>query len=78
MPRAIRTPIRTGQSGACLYCIIVKTLNVQNNRSILKAPRETHQITDKGRVSRVTLYFSTETLKVKMLTMMILHSKRQL
>jgi tRNA A37 threonylcarbamoyladenosine dehydratase len=43
--------------------IIVKALNIQKKERILKALREKHQVTYKGKSVRIMVDFSTETLK---------------
>jgi hypothetical protein len=45
--------------------IIIKTLNKQNKRRILKAVREKGQVACKGRLIRITPDFSTGTLKAR-------------
>lgn len=43
----------------------LKTLKIQNNERILKAPSERNQVAYKGRPLRIAPNFSTETLKVR-------------
>ena len=45
--------------------IIIKTLDTQNKRTMLKAARERGQVIYKGRPARITPDFSTETLKAR-------------
>ena len=45
--------------------IIIKTLNVQNKERILKTAREKGLVPLKGRLIRITAYFSTVTVKVR-------------
>jgi hypothetical protein len=44
---------------------IVKTMGIQNKERILKAAREKHHVTCKGKPIRITADFSTETLKAR-------------
>jgi hypothetical protein len=44
---------------------IVKTLNMQNKKRILKYAREKHQVTYKCKPIKIKADFSTETLKFK-------------
>ena len=62
-----RTPYRLDQRRKFPGHIIIKTLNIQNKGKILKAAKETDQVTYKGRYIRITPGFSMETLKVKAL-----------
>ena len=45
--------------------IIIKMPNIQNKDRILKAVREKHQITYRGRPIRMAANFSTQTLKAR-------------
>jgi hypothetical protein len=44
---------------------MIKTLNVQNKKGILKAVREKSQVTYNGRPIKITPDFSTETVKAR-------------
>jgi hypothetical protein len=45
--------------------IIIKTLSTQNKERILKAAKEKRQVTNKGKLIRITTNFSTQTLNAK-------------
>jgi hypothetical protein len=62
---ACRTPNKWDQKGKFSYHIIIKTLNPQNEERILKAAREKHQVTYKGRPIRIIPDFSMETMKAR-------------
>jgi hypothetical protein len=57
-----RTSNRLNQKRKSSQQIIIKTLNLQNEESILKATRENHQVPYKGRPIRITPELSMETL----------------
>jgi hypothetical protein len=59
------TPNKWDQKRKCPHHIIIKALNAQNKKRILKAKRENGQVTYKGRPIRMTTDFSTETTKAK-------------
>jgi tRNA A37 threonylcarbamoyladenosine dehydratase len=45
--------------------IIIKTISTENRERILKAIREKKQVTYKGKPIKITVDFSTETLKAR-------------
>ena len=45
--------------------IIIKTINIQNKERILRAAKETGQVTYKGRPIKITPDFSMKTMKVR-------------
>ena len=57
------TQIRMYQERKSPYHTLIKILNLQNKERILKAEREKGQVTYKVRPIRITLKFSTGTLK---------------
>jgi hypothetical protein len=60
-----RTPNRYDQNRTSQWHIIVKTINTENKERILKAITEKNQITYKGKPIKITVDFSTETLKAR-------------
>jgi len=62
---AYRTPNRLDQKRNSSHHIIVKIPNAQNKESILKALREKHKVTYKGRPIRIIPEFSQETVKAR-------------
>jgi hypothetical protein len=58
-------PNRLDQKRNSSQHIIIKTTNALNKDRILKAVRETGQVTYKGRSIRITPDFSPETMKVR-------------
>ena len=62
---AYRTPNRLDQKRNFSCHIIVKTPNARNKERILKAVRETGQVTYKGRPIRITPDFLPETMKAR-------------
>jgi hypothetical protein len=61
---ASRTPSRLDQNRTSPRRII-KTTSIENREQILKAIREKKQIMYKGKPIKITVYFSTETLKTR-------------
>ena len=70
---AYRTPNKLDQKSISSYQIIIKTLNVQNKERILKVVREK----GKGRPTRITPDFSTETLKARRVRTEIMKTPRE-
>jgi hypothetical protein len=64
MNEASRTPNRPDQNRTTPRHIIIKTSSEIRER-ILKAEREKKQITHKGKPIKITVDFSTETLKAR-------------
>ena len=62
---AYRTPNRLDQKKNSSQHIIIRTTNALNKDRILKAGRETGQVTYKGRPIRITPDFSPEIMKAK-------------
>ena len=62
---AYRTPNRLDQKRNSSQHIIIRTTNTLNKDRILKAVRGKVQVTYKGRSTRITPDFSTETMKAK-------------
>ena len=62
---AYRIPNEWDQKRKSSCHIIIKTLNGQNKKRILKVVREKRQVTYQGRPIRITPDFSTETLKAR-------------
>jgi hypothetical protein len=62
---AYRTPNRLGQKINSFQHIIIRTANALNKDIILKAVREKGQVKYKGRPTRITTYFSPETMKAR-------------
>jgi hypothetical protein len=60
---AYRTPNRLDQKRNSSQHIIIRTSNALNKDRILKAVREKHQVTYKGKPIRITPDFSPETMK---------------
>jgi hypothetical protein len=58
-----RTPNRQDQNSVPPDHILVKTLSKDNKEKILKAAREKHKVTSKGKTIRVTTDFSTKILE---------------
>jgi len=71
-----RTPDRLYHKRKSSLSLLIKTLNVQNKERQLKAGMVKGQATFKGRLSRIALYFSTETLKVRASWADVLHTLR--
>jgi hypothetical protein len=59
------TPNRQEQRRTTERHIIVKRSGIQNKGRILKATKEKHQVTHKGKTIRITADFSTENLKAR-------------
>lgn len=53
------------QKRKSFHHIITKTINIHNKDRILKAAKEKGQVIYKGRPIKITLDFSTETLKAR-------------
>ena len=64
---AYRTPNSLDQKRDSFCHIIIKTPNVLNKERLLKAIREKGQVTYKRRPLIITLNFSTETMKAKIM-----------
>jgi hypothetical protein len=62
---AYRIPNRLDQKRNSSHHIIIKTPNALNKERILKAVREKGQVTDKGRLIRITPNFSLDTMKAR-------------
>jgi hypothetical protein len=62
---ASRTLNRPDQSKTTLRHIIIKTTNIETRERILKAVRKKNQIIYKGKPTKITADFSTETLKAR-------------
>jgi hypothetical protein len=62
---ATRTPNRPDQNRTIPQHIIIKTTSTETRERILKAVREKKQITCKGTPIKITIDFSTETLKAR-------------
>jgi hypothetical protein len=62
---ASRTPNRPDQNRATPWHIIIKTTSTETIERILKAVWEKKQITHKGKHIKITVDFSTETLKAR-------------
>ena len=60
---AYRSPNRFDQKRNSSHHITIQTANVVNKERILKALRGKGQVTYKGRLIRITLDFSPETMK---------------
>jgi tRNA A37 threonylcarbamoyladenosine dehydratase len=60
-----RTPNRPDQNRTTPWHIIIKTTTTETRERILKAVREKKQITYKGKTIKITVDFSTETLKAR-------------
>jgi hypothetical protein len=60
-----RTPNRLDQNGTTAQHIIIKTTSTENRERIFKAVRGKKQITYKGKPIKITVDFSTETLKAR-------------
>jgi hypothetical protein len=60
-----KTLNRQKQNRTSPHLIIVKTLSILNKEKVLKAAKDKHQVTSKGRPFRITASFSMETLKAK-------------
>jgi hypothetical protein len=58
-----KTPNRLKQNRTSSEHIIFKTTSTENRERILKAIREKNLITYKGKLTKITTNFSTETLK---------------
>lgn len=56
---------RVDQKRKSFHHIITKTINIHNKDRILKAAKEKGQVIYKGRPIKITLDFSTETLKAR-------------
>jgi hypothetical protein len=65
MQDASRTPNRPEQNRTTPQHIIIKTTTTEPRKRILKAIREKKQITYKGKPIKITVDFSTETLKAR-------------
>jgi hypothetical protein len=48
-----------------LHSILFKTTSTENKETIVEAVREKNQITYKGKPTKITADFSTETLKAR-------------
>jgi hypothetical protein len=64
MQEASRTPNRPDQNRSTPWHILIKT-NTETRERKLKAVREKKQITYKGKPIKITVDFSTETLKAR-------------
>jgi hypothetical protein len=62
---AYRTLNRLNHKRNSSHHIIIKAPNALNKERILKAVREKGQVTYKGRPTRITQYFSPETMKAR-------------
>jgi hypothetical protein len=62
---AYRTPNRLDKNRTTPQYIIIKTTSRENRERILKAVREKKQIKYKGKPIKITVDFSTETLKAR-------------
>jgi hypothetical protein len=62
---AYRTPNRLDQKRSNSRYIIIRRNNALNKDKILKVAREKGQVTYKGRPIRITLDFSTKTVKAR-------------
>ena len=62
---AYRTPNAQNHNRSTPRHIIMKMPNIQNKDRILKAAREKHQITYRGKPMRIAADFSTQTLKAR-------------
>jgi tRNA A37 threonylcarbamoyladenosine dehydratase len=62
---ASRTPNSPDQNRTTPQHIIIKTTSTDTKERILKAVREKTQITYKGKPTKITADFSTETLKAR-------------
>jgi hypothetical protein len=62
---AYKTPNRLDQKRNSSQHIIIRTTNAPNEDRILKAVRKKGQVTYKGKLIRITPYFSPETMKAK-------------
>jgi hypothetical protein len=65
MQGASRTPNRPHESRTTPWHIIIKTTSSETRERILKAVREKKQVTYKGKRIKITVDFSTETLKAR-------------
>jgi hypothetical protein len=65
MQEASRTPNGPDQNRTTPQHIIIKTTSSETRERILKAIREKKQITYKGKCIKITVDFSTETLKAR-------------
>jgi tRNA A37 threonylcarbamoyladenosine dehydratase len=65
MQEASRTPNRPAQNRTTPRHIIIKTTSSETKERILKAVREKKQVTYKGKLIKLTVDFSTETLKAR-------------
>ena len=71
-----RKPNRLGQKTKSSYHIMIKTLNVQKRKRILKAARKGGWVTYKSRPIRIIPDFSTETLSTKRFSKYVLQIPR--
>jgi hypothetical protein len=62
---ASRTPNRFNQNRISPLHFIIKITSTENRERILKAVREKHQTTYKGKPIKITADFSMETLKAR-------------
>jgi hypothetical protein len=62
---AYRTPNKLDQKRKSSRHIIIKTLNAQSKKRIIKAAREKGQVTYKGRPIRITPDISTKSMKAR-------------
>jgi hypothetical protein len=63
---ASRTPNRLDQNRTSPWQVIIKTTSIENRERMLKGVREKKQMPYKGKPIKITLNFSTETLKGRM------------
>jgi hypothetical protein len=71
------TPNRLDQKRNSSHHIIVKTSNAQNKEKILKAVREKGQVTYKGRPIRIIPDFSSETIKARRSSAVVIQTLRE-
>jgi hypothetical protein len=62
---AFWTPNRRDQKRTTPHHIIIKIPKLENKERVLKASREKHQLTQKGKHIRITSDLSTQTLKAR-------------
>jgi hypothetical protein len=74
---AYRTPNRLDQKRNSSRHIIIRTTNALNKDRILKALRETGQVTYKGRPIRITPAFSPETMKARRAWTDVIQAQRE-
>lgn len=65
MHEVFKIPNRHERERTSLHQIIVKMVNIPNKKGILKASREKHIVTYKGKSIRITIDLLSEILKAR-------------